>query len=316
MTLTAVPTSSPSTTSPTRRWWLALSIPISVVGMVSAAIGAFVDGAYVGMTASWAGQTFAQDLVDLVMAFPLLLVLAWLARRGSIAALLLWLGLLVSIVYAYMIYAFDVPFGPLYLCNVALLGMSGWALAGAATSLDGAALRACFGTRTPVQSTGWALIVLSVLFYGMWFAEDLPALLRGSTPETLREVGLLTNPVHVLDMAFLLPACMVAGVALLRGRAIGYWLAPTLLAAIAAITVGIVTIMVVAISGGESGLQRHRRAELEVLSGGGASHTSRSAVSHTPASTRRVRGQGRRSALDESPRRWDRGADYGASGDL
>lgn len=241
-----------STASPTRRWWLALSIPIAVVGMVSAAIGAFVDGAYAEMTANWAAQTFAQDLVDLIMAFPLLLVLAWLVRRGSVIALLLWLGLLVSIVYAYVIYAFDVPFGPLYLCNVALLGMSGWALAGAAASIDGEALRACFDASTPNRSTGWALVVVGVLFYGLWLAEDLPAVLSGSPPETLREVGLMTNPVHVLDMAFLLPACIVAGLALVRGRAIGYWLAPTVIAALVAITVAIITIMAFAIRGGET----------------------------------------------------------------
>jgi hypothetical protein len=60
-----------------------------------------------------------------------------------------------------------------------------------------------------------------------------------------------TNPVHVLDMAFLLPAVIAAGVALVRRRPIGYWLAPVLLTTLAVITVGIVTIIGLAIVDGE-----------------------------------------------------------------
>ncbi len=88
----------------------------------------------------------------------------------------------------------------------------------------------------------------------MWLAEDVPATIAGTAPKSLQEVGLLTNPVHVLDMAFLLPGCLLAGLALIRGRAWGFVLAPALLTTLATISVGIVTIMVVAIRGGEDGL--------------------------------------------------------------
>lgn len=235
-----------------RRWWLLLTIPISLVGVIAAAVGIATETTFVPMTEEWADQTFAQDVADLLVAFPALALSGWLASRGSIRALLVWLGVLIALVYTYVIYAFDVPFGRLYLVNVALLGMSGWALAGAASAIRGDRLRAHFDDRTPTRSTGAFLIAIGVLFYAMWLAEDLPAVLRGSTPETLEEVALPTNPVHVLDMAFLLPACVIAGVALIKRRALGYWLAPALLTALATITVGIVAIMAVAIRDGDT----------------------------------------------------------------
>jgi hypothetical protein len=235
-------------------WWLKLSVPLGVLGMIAAAVGAFVDGAYAGMTPDWARQTYAQDLADLLVGFPLVLVLALVAARRSTRALIAWLGVLIATLYTYVIYAFDVPFGHMYLANVALLGLSGWAFGGALTGIDRRAIRERFDDAAPRRSTGWALVAIAALFSLLWLAEDVPATVRGVAPASLREVGLMTNPVHVLDLAFLLPACLLAGLGLVRGRFWAYVFAPALLVALATISVGIVTIMVVAIADGESAL--------------------------------------------------------------
>ena len=233
-------------------WWLKLSVPLGVLGLIAAAVGAFVDGAYRGMTADWARQTYAQDLADLFVGFPLLLVFALLAARGSVRALIAWLGVLTATFYTYVIYAFDVPFGHLYLANLALLGLSGWAFGGALTGIDRRAVRKRFDDNAPRRSTGWALVAIAALFYVMWLAEDVPATIRGVASASLQEVGLMTNPVHVLDLAFLLPACILSGLGLVRGKTWAYLFAPALMLALATISVGIVTIMVVAIADGDS----------------------------------------------------------------
>lgn len=235
-------------------WWLRLSAPLGVLGLIAAAVGAIVDGAYRGMTPDWARQTYAQDLADLFVGFPLVVVLALFAARGSVRALIAWLGVVIATLYTYVIYAFDVPFGHLYLANVALLGLSGWAFGGALAGIDRRAIRERFDDDAPRRTTGWALIAIAVLFYVTWLAEDVPATLRGVAPASLQEVGLMTNPVHVLDLAFLLPACMLSGLGLVRGRTWAYLFAPALMLALATISVGIVTIMVVAIADGESAL--------------------------------------------------------------
>jgi hypothetical protein len=41
------------------------------------------------------------------------------------------------------------------------------------------------------------------------------------TPESVAGAGLFTNPVHVIDRAIVLPAHVIAGVALLRRRPAG-----------------------------------------------------------------------------------------------
>ena len=241
----------PGSTAP---WWLRLSGPLGVLGMIAAAVGAFVDGAYRGMTVNWAQQTLAQDIVDLFVGFPLLLVLAFFAARDSVRALIAWFGVLIATFYTYVIYAFDTPFGHLYLANVALLGLSGWSFGGALAGINRKAIKEHFDDGAPRRSTGWALVAIAVVFSVMWLAEDVPATIRGVAPASLAEVGLATNPIHVLDTAFLLPACIVSGLGLIRRKTWGYVFAPALMITLATITVGIVTIMVVAMAGGETGL--------------------------------------------------------------
>jgi hypothetical protein len=240
----------------TRRWWLALTAPIVVVGMATAAIGLLAaDGSYGAMAGDWADQTRAQDIVDLVVVFPVLGVLGAVAwRRGSTAALLAWLGVLASLAYTYVIYAFDVPFGPLFPTSVALLGLTAWSVVGAARALDRDDAGRRVGPRAPLRTAGWTLVVAGTLFYVVWLGGDLPALASGTLPEDLRSVRLPTNPVHVLDMAFVLPACILAGAGLLRGRIGARWAAPVLLAMLASISVSIVAIMAVAAAGGEHGV--------------------------------------------------------------
>ena len=252
--LSSARTAAPVIVGSRAPWWLRLSVPLGVLGLAAAAVGAFVDGAYAGMTDDWARQTFAQDIADLVVGFPLLLVLTFFVVRGSVRALVAWLGVLIATFYTYVIYAFDVPFGYLYLANVALLGLSGWAFGGALTGIDRAAVRERFDQRAPRRSTGWVLVAVAVVFYLMWLVEDVPATVRGVAPPGLHEVGLMTNPVHVLDMAFLLPACVLSGLGLVRGKAFGYVFAPALMLTLATLTVGIVMIMVVAIADGDSRL--------------------------------------------------------------
>ena len=237
-----------------RSWWLLLSLPIGVLGLIGAAVGALVDGAYSGMTHEWANQTLGQDVADLAVGFPLLLVLAAMAARGSSRALIGWLGVIIATLYTYVIFTLDVPFGHLYLLNVAILGMTGAAFLGCLTAVRPDLVRQRFDARAPTRSTGWSLIAVAVLFFGLWLVEDLPATINGVASPALQEVGLFSNPVHVLDMAFLLPACIAAGVALVQRRAWAYVLAPALTAALATISAGIVAIMAIAMLDGEDGL--------------------------------------------------------------
>jgi hypothetical protein len=85
-------------------------------------IGLAVASIYADLTPAFLPQALAQDIANLMIASPALLILAVLALRGSLRAYLLWLGVLTFTVYNYVIYTFSIPFGSLFLLRVAVLG--------------------------------------------------------------------------------------------------------------------------------------------------------------------------------------------------
>jgi hypothetical protein len=196
-----------------------------VVGNV---VALSVDRIYENLTDVFLPQALAQDIVDLALVAPLLVVAAALALRGSLRAYLLWLGALTFTVYNYVIYVVAIDFGPLFLLWVAVLGLALFCLIGGVGAADYAAVKARFAHPRAIKVTAWVLIVVAGLFALLWLSEDVPALLSGETPQSIADMDVLTNPVHVLDLAFFLPAAVLVGVWLLRGRPFAYVAAPAL----------------------------------------------------------------------------------------
>jgi hypothetical protein len=227
------------------RLWLWVSILAATVAIATSVIGEAVDRIYAFETANWTAQTIAQDIVNVAIAYPAMIILAALALRGSLRAYLAWLGTLVFSVYSYAIYAFDLHFGPLFPAYVAVLGLSAYALIGGIAALDLDHVKRRFDPHSSVRLPAWYLIVAGVLAYLMWLSQDISDMIAGGRPQSLREVGLPSNPVHVLDMAFLLPACIAVGILLRRRHRLAYAVAPALLVALSLFAVGIVAIMIV-----------------------------------------------------------------------
>lgn len=224
--------------------WLWVSILLAVLAFIGSLIGIiFEDAVYGQETPNWAAQAVGQDVANLI-AFPVLVLLA-LAARGSLRAYLAWAGLVAYSVYTYAIYSFTVHFGPLFLLWVVVLGLSIYILIGGVTRLDPARVRASFRGQVPVRSTAGLLIAIGVIFGALWLSEIIPATLAGTIPPALADTGLVANPVHVLDLAVLLPAAVLAGLLVAKRRALGYLLAPVVLMATVFLAVGIVSLMAV-----------------------------------------------------------------------
>jgi hypothetical protein len=206
---------------------------MSIAAAVIAAAGSIVGLAAVGSIyghepAAFIDDAVAQDIVNLAVVTPAIIVSALLARRGSLAAYLAWLGAMAFTVYNYVIYTLSIHAGPLFLAWVAVLGLSLYALIGGLAALDSRSVGARF-ISAPRRTVAWFLIVVAALFCGLWLTDIVPALLAGQVPAAARDLGLPSSPVHVLDLAFYLPATFTAGVLLVRNRAGGYVLAPALL---------------------------------------------------------------------------------------
>jgi len=228
-----------------QRLWLRMSFLIAALALIATAVGLLSEETvYAEETANWAAQTVGQDIANLI-AYPALAVLALLALRGSLRAHIAWIGVLIYSAYSYAIYAFAINFGPLFLVWVAIFGLSVYTLIGALTSLDLERVRTAYTDNAPRRSASTVLIVIASAFYLLWLAEIIPAAIAGSRPAALDEVGLPTNPIHVLDLALFLPAAVVGGVSLLRRRSLGFVLAPAMLVAMVLLSVGIISLTLV-----------------------------------------------------------------------
>lgn len=164
----------------------------------------------------------AQDLVNLFLVAPLMLIMVVRAFRGSIRSGLCLIGFLAFTSYNYTIYAFTIHFGPLFLVWVAVLGLSLFAFLGSLLALFSTTELKDRFAGIGVRFPGWFLITAAVLFTLLWLSEIVPDLLAGRPSTSAAIWKVPSNPVHILDLAFFLPAVFAAGVLLLRRSHIGF----------------------------------------------------------------------------------------------
>lgn len=200
--------------------WLTVATGgLSAAGCVAALVAA--TDVYGQETPTLRDAAAAQDLVGLIVVAPLLLILALAAARGSLTSWLCCLGALQFTTYNYAIYAFSIHFGPLFLVWVAVLGLSLFGLITALATMTTPTTRPRFGAGSQ-RLTGWFLISVAGLFTLVWLREIVPDLVAGRDSTSAAEWSVPTNPVHVLDLAFFLPAIVVTGVLLLRRHWLGH----------------------------------------------------------------------------------------------
>ena len=223
--------------------WLWLTWPIAALLTIAAGGGVFFSDLYRD-NPYYVAQALGQDLVSLAVVLPTLAFAAHGARRGSHGARMVWLGGLVYLVYTYVIAALVNKYNPLFLVYIALLGFSLYALVGGALSTNLSAIKSSFTDKTPVKPVSIFLAVLAVLFYGVWLGELVPSLVAGTVPQSITINGTPSNAVHVLDMAWILPAFAIASVSLWRGQALGFALAGVLLSYGALLILAILSMVV------------------------------------------------------------------------
>lgn len=211
----------------------------STAGLVTAILlaglslgGLLWPAAYADETAAWRAQAIAQDWFDLVVAAPALAVASlWSRHRppGSVHARLVQAGLLLYTLYVAAVYAFAIHLNALFLVYCAALGLATFALLTLAP-LRGEATRQRYTAHLPARLAGGFLVGVGGVFALLWLAQLAPMTLGGGPPAELVETGLPTNPIHVLDLSFILPLHVIAGLSLWRRRDLGCVLAPALLA--------------------------------------------------------------------------------------
>lgn len=179
-------------------------------------------GLYYYDTASMADQTRANDMITLFVGMPILAISSWLAFHGSLRGRLLLTGTVGFFLYTYMSMTMLTAFNALFLVYVAIFGLCFYAFVLCMVSFDMKALPEYFPARLP---RGWIAAVLFVM------AAFLTLLWLGVTlgPLVQNQIRALDNTttfvIQAMDLVFIVPLAVLAGILLLRHSAWGYLLA-------------------------------------------------------------------------------------------
>lgn len=206
-----------------------LSIPLALLLIIVSLTGLYSTGFYAKESLNWQAQSAGQDMADLFLVTPALLITAILAARKRKGALLAWAGVVMYIVYSFIIFCFAVHFNRLFLFYCAILGLSFYSLAWFFYTLLITPVSKTQFNEVPRKTTGIYFIILAILFAFLWLSEIIPAIIANDVPESVREAGLFTNAVHVIDLSVILPGMLISGILLLKKRYIGYIMAPVFL---------------------------------------------------------------------------------------
>lgn len=196
-------------------------------------------------------QFYGPDVVSLVIALPLLALAVWRTSRGSARGLVVWGGTLIYIAYWYHFYLGGIPFGPLFLLHVTLVGSALLALGVLIARVDIGRFAHRFAARMPARSIGGMMVILGAVFGTAWVVDVVARLWHG---EVIDQVA---RGVYTVDLTVMLPVTIVAGLLLWRHHPWGYVLSGPLLvnALLSVLTLWMTSLLVRASGVAVSGLQ-------------------------------------------------------------
>ena len=156
---------------------------------------------------------FTQDLIA-ILASLILLVLAASLRQDQYRKTIVIFGILGFLFYAYGIYAMEQIYTPLYPIYLAIFGLSFFGSAYSLSSLDRSGVETLTipsGLRYGAAGYGF---LIALIFNLIWFSQLIPLLKTGERIE-------YTFSVYIIDLVFIMPAFVMAGVMAIRQRALG-----------------------------------------------------------------------------------------------
>lgn len=228
-----------------RKIYFLLTIILATLLLSTSVFGLFNPLAYSAETANMAAQTIAQDWVNLLVALPALLISAVYAFKKSTKGLIVWLGCLIFLAYSFAIYAFDVHINNMFLAYVSILGLSTYMLIFSLTTIDYDSIAAKIKSNWTGKGLANLLLITAIIFGLLWIKNIFNFMISGELPIEIVDAGLLTSPVFVLDLAFLLPSAVISSLLLKRKIKPGYVLSLSVLITLILLAINIIAINIV-----------------------------------------------------------------------
>jgi len=214
---------------------LALSIAICVLTAASSVVG-LVGRPTVYPTEDLVRAFLANDIVNLLVGLPILLLSLWLARSERLAGLLLWPGALVYTVYNFLIYVLAVPPSWAFLMHLLLVALSWLTLSVVLAVVDHQAVGTQLADRVPARLSGGILAALGALF-ALRAIGSLAAAITSGVPLSGADVAV--NAADVL----ISPMWIAGGVLLWKRTAYGYVIGLGLLFQACMLFVGLIAVL-------------------------------------------------------------------------
>ncbi|MBJ7610783.1 MAG: hypothetical protein JF924_00535 [Candidatus Dormibacteraeota bacterium] len=152
------------------------------------------------------------------------------------------LGALGYLLYPYAIFAFDAVLNPATPLYIAVVGLAVWSFALSMPRIAEIEVEATVGDRVWRRASSVFRLVIAGIFALLWLSQIARAAITGQQPQALRDSGWPTSPIYVLDLALLVPLCVVIGIRLLARRPGALRFAVPLLVFIPILALGVLSI--------------------------------------------------------------------------
>jgi hypothetical protein len=149
----------------------------------------------------------ANDVVNLFIGLPILLLSMGLAGRGKVVGLLFWPGALFYGLYNYLAYLFGMPFNGMFPFYLAIVTLSIYTTIGLVAGIDGQALKNRLAGRVPEKLAGGVLTAFGILFMLFFLATML---FMGLIFVLLLQPFLTPTPLALTDVVVILLMSLVS----------------------------------------------------------------------------------------------------------
>jgi len=190
-----------------------ICVPLMIIQSI---IGLFISGTYekdgtIGR-AIWQGN----DVVNLFLFVPLLLIAIVLAKRGTDKGRIFWLGMQALVTYDYLYYPLAVAYDKYFLLYLAIFGISFFSFVFGITRIDFSKYTKYLpGKRSSVVVSVFMLFFAAILSL-MWIGLSILNIFTGE----VKIAG--QSMISTFDLILITPPVILSVIWLLKGQARGY----------------------------------------------------------------------------------------------
>ena len=215
---------------------VALTIIISIMDLIYAPI-------FTNETVSAKAQVIGQDIVNLVLAVPILLYSLRLAKKNSFKARTINIGVLAYLAYTFLSYCVIFKLNQGFLLYTAAFGVSFYATIIGLTGINLEKIEISVSPGVK-KRTPYALSIILLIIVLLWTPDIVNYYLNNQIPATLTLDNVHTLIIPFQDFSIVLPLTLITIWLLRKEEKLGYVLAPIVLVKALSIALAVIGMIV------------------------------------------------------------------------